>query len=53
MSSHARYRLKTHFQEIACYDTLFKDHFINVMQTPKLEKIVLNMGLGKKIVLSG
>lgn len=43
-------RLKNHSEEIIQSDLLMKDHFINVMQIPYLNKIVLNIGLGQKIV---
>ena len=43
-------RLKKHFQYIVCYDIIFKDRFVNIMQIPKLRKIVLNTGLGKSVV---
>ena len=44
-------RFQKHFDRIARYDILFKDNFGNIMQLPKLDKIVLNTGIGKKAVL--
>lgn len=44
-------RLNKHFDSIVCYDNLFKDHFINIMQIPKLEKLVLNTGIGKDVIV--
>ena len=41
-------RFKDHYNDIVCYDLLFKDMYTNVMQTPKLNKIVLNAGVGKR-----
>lgn len=41
-------RFNLHYSHIVSYDLLFKDHFINVMQLPKLDHIVLNTGLGLK-----
>jgi ribosomal protein L5 len=44
-------RFKTHYDYIVCYDILFKDHFFNVMQLPKVQRIILNTGLGQKAIL--
>jgi hypothetical protein len=44
-------RFHLHYCNIVSYDLLFKDHFINVMQFPKLHHIVLNSGLGLKSLL--
>lgn len=44
-------RFKTHYDSIVCYDILFKDHFFNVMQLPKIHRIILNTGLGQKAIL--
>lgn len=44
-------RFHSHFTDIVNHDILFKDHFLNVMQLPKLHHITLNIGLGKKAVL--
>lgn len=44
-------RFQQHYENILCYDLIFKDHFINVMQLPKLEHITLNTGIGIKAVL--
>jgi ribosomal protein L5 len=43
-------RLQKYYNTVICYDLLFKDCFINVMQLPKLNRIVLNTGLGLKAV---
>lgn len=45
-------RLKKHFDHITRYDLLMKDHFVNVMETPYLNKIVLNIGLGQKLIVN-
>jgi len=45
-------RLKKHFDHVTRYDLLMKDHFVNVMETPYLNKIVLNIGLGQKLIVS-
>lgn len=44
-------RFQKHYDHIVCYDIVFKDNFQNVMQLPKLEKIVLNTGIGKKAII--
>lgn len=44
-------RYRTHYDNIISFDLIYKDHYINVMQLPKLDNIVLNMGLGKKAIL--
>jgi hypothetical protein len=44
-------RLQKHLDRAARHDTPFKDNFGNVMQLPKLDKIVLNTGIGKQAVL--
>jgi hypothetical protein len=44
-------RFKKHHDNIVCYDLLFKDHFINVMQLPKIDHITLNTGIGLKAIL--
>lgn len=44
-------RFQKHSDRVAGYDILFKDNFENVMQLPKLDKIVLNTGIGKQAVL--
>lgn len=44
-------RFQKHSDRVARYDILFKDNFENVMQLPKLDKIVLNTGIGKQAVL--
>ena len=44
-------RFRKHYDNIISYDLIYKDHYINVMQLPKLDNIVLNMGLGKKALL--
>jgi ribosomal protein L5 len=44
-------RFHLHYCNIVSYDFLFKDHFINVMQFPKLNHIVLNSGLGLQSLL--
>jgi len=45
-------RLKKHFDHITRYDLLIKDHFVNVMESPYLNKIVLNIGLGQKLIVN-
>jgi ribosomal protein L5 len=44
-------RYKKHYNNIVCYDLIFKDHFINIMQLPKIDNIILNIGLGKNAIL--
>lgn len=44
-------RFKKHYETVVTYDLLFKDHFINVMQLPKLDHITLNTGIGIKAIL--
>eukprot|EP00301_Raphidiophrys_heterophryoidea_P008064 c13042_g1_i1.p3 GENE.c13042_g1_i1~~c13042_g1_i1.p3 ORF type:complete len:266 (+),score=-65.11 c13042_g1_i1:3501-4298(+) len=44
-------RFNKHFEEIVRYDILYKDRFTNVMQIPKINKIFVNTGIGKKAVL--
>ena len=44
-------RFEKHYENIVCYDLLFKDHFINVMQLPKLDHVTLNTGIGLKGIL--
>lgn len=41
-------RFNIHNSHIVSYDLLFKDNFINVMQLPKLDNIVVNTGLGTR-----
>jgi len=43
-------RLNKHFDQVIRYDLISKDHFTNVMQIPHLNKIVLNIGLGQKLI---
>lgn len=50
MSTNSK-RFQKHFDRVARYDILFKDNFGNIMQIPKLDKTVLNTGIGKKAVL--
>ena len=45
------YRFKKHCDQVASYDILYKDLFINVMQLPKLQQIILNTGVGKHAVI--
>ena len=44
-------RLKNHFYYTVQNDLLFKDHFVNIMQVPKLTKVILNSGIGHKAVI--
>jgi len=44
-------RFNKHFEEIVRYDILYKDRFTNVMQIPKIDRIFVNTGVGKKAVL--
>lgn len=44
-------RFQKHYENIVCYDLLFKDHFINVMQLPKFDHLTLNTGFGLKGIL--
>lgn len=46
-------RFNYHYNHIIRYDTSFKDAYINVMQSPKICKCVLNTGIGKKAVVDG
>lgn len=50
MSTNSK-RFQKHFDQIVRLDMQLKDSFHNVMQLPKLDKIVLNTGLGQKAVL--
>merc|ERR1712127_941233 len=45
-------RLKRHYEKILSKDMIYKDNYLNVMQTPKLKKLVLNTGLGAKALAS-
>lgn len=45
-------RLQNHFNFVVSYDIIFKDNFINVMQTPRIDKIVLNSGVGQKAIVN-
>lgn len=42
-------RLKTHYREAVCQDLKEEFGFRNDMQIPKLEKVVLNMGVGEAV----
>ncbi len=42
-------RLKTHYEEVVRKQMQDKFEYANVMQIPKLEKIVLNMGIGEAV----
>ena len=44
-------RFQKHYENIVCYDLLFKDYFINVMQLPKVYQITINTGIGLGAVL--
>lgn len=44
-------RFQKHYENIVCYDLLFKDYFINVMQLPKVDQITINTGIGLGAVL--
>ncbi len=39
-------RLKTHYTDVVCDQLVEKFGYANRMQVPKLEKVVLNMGIG-------
>lgn len=41
-------RLQTKYQEDICSNLMKKYKYRNVMQVPRIEKIVLNMGVGKQ-----
>ena len=43
-------RLKKHFDSVITHDLVLRDCFCNVMETPSLNKVVLNMGLGSKVI---
>ena len=45
-------RLKKHFEHVTRHDLIIKDHLINSMQVPYLNKLVLNIGLGSKLILN-
>ena len=40
-------RMKKHYIDVVCKTLMDKFHYSNPMQLPKLEKIVLNMGVGE------
>ncbi len=40
-------RLKTHYEKVLCDDLVKKFGYKNRMEVPRLEKIVLNMGVGE------
>ena len=40
-------RLKKHYKEVVCNELLEKFKYKNFMQVPRIEKIVLNMGIGE------
>ncbi len=42
-------RLKTHYRETVCRDMKEEFGFRNDMQIPRLEKVVLNMGVGEAV----
>lgn len=44
-------RFQKHYENIVCYDLLFKDYFTNVMQLPKVDQITINTGIGLGAVL--
>jgi len=43
-------RLKKYFDSIVTHDLALRNEFYNVMQKPSLNKVVLNMGLGKRLI---
>jgi len=42
-------RLKTHYENEVCKDLIKKFGYTNPMQIPKIEKVVLNMGVGDAV----
>lgn len=42
-------RLKTHYKEVICRQLLEKFSYANKMKIPRLDKIVLNMGIGEAV----
>jgi large subunit ribosomal protein L5 len=44
-------RSNKHFEEVVRYDTPYKDRYTNVMQTPKINEIFVNTGIGRKAVI--
>ena len=44
-------RFNKYFKEVVCYDILYKDHYTNIMQIPKINSIIINTGIGKKAVI--
>ena len=43
-------RLKKYFDSIVTHDLALRNEFYNVMQKPSLNKVILNMGLGKRLI---
>ena len=41
-------RLKEHYNSVVCSSLIEKFSYANPMQTPKLDKIVINIGAGKR-----
>jgi ribosomal protein L5 len=44
-------RLQKFYDNIICFDLLFKDHYFNIMELPQLNQITFNTGLGLKAIL--
>ncbi len=44
-------RLQKFYDNIICFDLVFKDHYINIMELPQLNQITFNTGLGLKAIL--
>lgn len=44
-------RLHKYFRDVVGFDLLFKDHYLNVMELPQLNKITFNTGIGLKAIL--
>jgi large subunit ribosomal protein L5 len=44
-----RPRMKTHYEKVVRRQLAEKFHYRNMMQVPRLEKIVLNMGIGEAV----
>ncbi|MEL0185510.1 MAG: 50S ribosomal protein L5, partial [Hyphomicrobiales bacterium] len=42
-------RMKSHYDDVVVKDLMDKFNYTNTMQIPKLDKIVINMGLGDAV----
>ena len=49
MTSSYSPRMKMHYQDVVVKSLNEKFKYTNTMQTPKLDKIVINMGLGDAV----